>query len=195
VPGFLAERRTKLVPVSEDDLERLREIANTIGVPLRELISRMFRDGATLALISGGRLSEVEAEYKALKELGRVGFALLPVSTLNKLVHNNSSIEDALRDAREVGRGVGTLYRVSGLIDDEHIHGFIKAVFPDSTQVNIKSDDENLVLTVVAMARTKESIDISSALIEGFLENIGYAALSKEITSGLLVAQFKKQRR
>jgi len=191
----LAERRTKLVPVSEDDLERLREIANTIGVPLRELISRMFRDGATLALISGGRLSEVEAEYKALKELGRVGFALLPVSTLNKLVHNNSSIEDALRDAREVGRGVGTLYRVSGLIDDEHIHGFIKAVFPDSTQVNIKSDDENLVLTVVAMARTKESIDISSALIEGFLESIGYAALSKEITSGLLVAQFKKQRR
>lgn len=191
----MAERRTKLVPVSEDDLERLREIANTIGVPLRELISRMFRDGATLALISGGRLSEVEAEYKALKELGRVGFALLPVSTLNKLVHNNSSIEDALRDAREVGRGVGTLYRVSGLIDDEHIHGFIKAVFPDSTQVNIKSDDENLVLTVVAMARTKESIDISSALIEGFLENIGYAALSKEITSGLLVAQFKKQRR
>jgi hypothetical protein len=191
----LAERRTKLVPVSEDDLERLREIANTIGVPLRELISRMFRDGATLALISGGRLSEVEAEYKALKELGRVGFALLPVSTLNKLVHNSSSIEDALRDAREVGRGVGTLYRVSGLIDDEHIHGFIKAVFPDSTQVNIKSDDENLVLTVVAMARTKESIDISSALIEGFLESIGYAALSKEVTSGLLVAQFKKQRR
>jgi hypothetical protein len=191
----LAERRTKLVPVSEDDLERLREIANTIGVPLRELISRMFRDGATLALISGGRLSEVEAEYKALKELGRVGFALLPVSTLNKLVHNSSSIEDALRDAREVGRGVGTLYRVSGLIDDEHIHGFIKAVFPDSTQVNIKSDDENLVLTVVAMARTKESIDISSALIEGFLESLGYAALSKEVTSGLLVAQFKKQRR
>lgn len=191
----MAERRTKLVPVSEDDLERLREIANTIGVPLRELISRMFRDGATLALISGGRLSEVEAEYKALKELGRVGFALLPVSTLNKLVHNSSSIEDALRDAREVGRGVGTLYRVSGLIDDEHIHGFIKAVFPDSTQVNIKSDDENLVLTVVAMARTKESIDISSALIEGFLESIGYAALSKEVTSGLLVAQFKKQRR
>jgi hypothetical protein len=191
----LAERRTKLVPVSEDDLERLREIANTIGVPLRELISRMFRDGATLALISGGRLSEVEAEYKALKELGRVGFALLPVSTLNKLVHNSSSIEDALRDAREVGRGVGTLYRVSGLIDDEHIQGFIKAVFPDSTQVNIKSDDENLVLTVVAMARTKESIDISSALIEGFLESLGYAALSKEVTSGLLVAQFKKQRR
>jgi len=191
----LAERRTKLVPVSEDDLERLREIANTIGVPLRELISRMFRDGATLALISGGRLSEVEAEYKALKELGRVGFALLPVSTLNKLVHNSSSIEDALRDAREVGRGVGTLYRVSGLIDDEHIHGFIKAVFPDSTQVNIKSDDENLVLTVVAMARTKESIDISSAIIEGFLESLGYAALSKEVTSGLLVAQFKKQRR
>jgi len=191
----LAERRTKLVPVSEDDLERLREIANTIGVPLRELISRMFRDGATLALISGGRLSEVEAEYKALKELGRVGFALLPVSTLNKLVHNSSSIEDALRDAREVGRGVGTLYRVSGLIDDEHIHGFIKAVFPDSTQVNIKSDDENLVLIVVAMARTKESIDISSALIEGFLESLGYAALSKEVTSGLLVAQFKKQRR
>jgi hypothetical protein len=191
----LAERRTKLVPVSEDDLERLREIANTIGVPLRELISRIFRDGATLALISGGRLSEVEAEYKALKELGRVGFALLPVSTLNKLVHNSSSIEDALRDAREVGRGVGTLYRVSGLIDDEHIHGFIKAVFPDSTQVNIKSDDENLVLTVVAMARTKESIDISSALIEGFLESLGYAALSKEVTSGLLVAQFKKQRR
>jgi len=191
----LAERRTKLVPVSEDDLERLREIANTIGVPLRELISRMFRDGATLALISGGRLSEVEAEYKALKELGRVGFALLPVSTLNKLVHNSSSIEDALRDAREVGRGVGTLYRVSGLIDNEHIHGFIKAVFPDSTQVNIKSDDENLVLTVVAMARTKESIDISSALIEGFLESLGYAALSKEVTSGLLVAQFKKQRR
>jgi hypothetical protein len=191
----LAERRTKLVPVSEDDLERLREIANTIGVPLRELISRMFRDGATLALISGGRLSEVEAEYKALKELGRLGFALLPVSTLNKLVHNSSSIEDALRDAREVGRGVGTLYRVSGLIDDEHIHGFIKAVFPDSTQVNIKSDDENLVLTVVAMARTKESIDISSALIEGFLESLGYAALSKEVTSGLLVAQFKKQRR
>ncbi|MEM1605188.1 MAG: hypothetical protein GU361_01320 [Desulfurococcales archaeon] len=191
----MAERRTKLVPVSEDDLERLREIANTIGVPLRELISRMFRDGATLALISGGRLSEVEAEYKALKELGRVGFALLPVSTLNKLVHNSSSIEDALRDAREVGRGVGTLYRVSGLIDDEHIHGFIKAVFPDSTQVNIKSDDENLVLTVVAMARTKESIDISSALIEGFLESLGYAALSKEVTSGLLVAQFKKQRR
>jgi len=191
----LAERRTKLVPVSEDDLERLREIANTIGVPLRELISRIFRDGATLALISGGRLSEVEAEYKALKELGRVGFALLPVSTLNKLVHNSSSIEDALRDAREVGRGVGTLYRVSGLIDDEHIHGFIKAVFPDSTQVNIKSDDENLVLTVVAMARTKESIDISSALIEGFLESLGYAALAKEITSGLLVAQFKKQRR
>ena len=191
----MAERRTKLVPVSEDDLERLREIANTIGVPLRELISRMFRDGATLALISGGRLSEVEAEYKALKELGRVGFALLPVSTLNKLVHNSSSIEDALRDAREVGRGVGTLYRVSGLIDNEHIHGFIKAVFPDSTQVNIKSDDENLVLTVVAMARTKESIDISSALIEGFLESLGYAALSKEVTSGLLVAQFKKQRR
>jgi hypothetical protein len=191
----LAERRTKLVPVSEDDLERLREIANTIGVPLRELISRMFRDGATLALISGGRLSEVEAEYKALKELGRVGFALLPVSTLNKLVHNSSSIEDALRDAREVGRGVGTLYRVSGLIDDEHIHGFIKAVFPDSTQVNIKSDDENLVLTVVAMARTKESIDISSALIEGFLESLGYAALSKEVTSGLLVAQFKRQKR
>lgn len=191
----MAERRTKLVPVSEDDLERLREIANTIGVPLRELISRMFRDGATLALISGGRLSEVEAEYKALKELGRLGFALLPVSTLNKLVHNSSSIEDALRDAREVGRGVGTLYRVSGLIDDEHIHGFIKAVFPDSTQVNIKSDDENLVLTVVAMARTKESIDISSALIEGFLESLGYAALSKEVTSGLLVAQFKKQRR
>ncbi|MCC6009452.1 MAG: hypothetical protein LM588_00440 [Fervidicoccaceae archaeon] len=191
----MAERRTKLVPVSEDDLERLREIANTIGVPLRELISRMFRDGATLALISGGRLSEVEAEYKALKELGRVGFALLPVSTLNKLVHNSSSIEDALRDAREVGRGVGTLYRVSGLIDDEHIHGFIKAVFPDSTQVNIKSDDENLVLIVVAMARTKESIDISSALIEGFLESLGYAALSKEVTSGLLVAQFKKQRR
>jgi len=191
----LAERRTKLVPVSEDDLERLREIANTIGVPLRELISRMFRDGATLALISGGRLSEVEAEYKALKELGRVGFALLPVSTLNKLVHNSSSIEDALRDAREVGRGVGTLYRVSGLIDDEHIHGFIKAVFPDSTQVNIKSDDENLVLTVVAMARTKESVDISSALIEGFLESLGYAALSKEVTSGLLVAQFKRQRR
>jgi hypothetical protein len=191
----LAERRTKLVPVSEDDLERLREIANTIGVPLRELISRMFRDGATLALISGGRLSEVEAEYKALKELGRVGFALLPVSTLNKLVHNSSSIEDALRDAREVGRGVGTLYRVSGLIDNEHIHGFIKAVFPDSTQVNIKSDDENLVLTIVAMARTKESIDISSALIEGFLESLGYAALSKEVTSGLLVAQFKKQRR
>lgn len=191
----MAERRTKLVPVSEDDLERLREIANTIGVPLRELISRIFRDGATLALISGGRLSEVEAEYKALKELGRVGFALLPVSTLNKLVHNSSSIEDALRDAREVGRGVGTLYRVSGLIDDEHIHGFIKAVFPDSTQVNIKSDDENLVLTVVAMARTKESIDISSALIEGFLESLGYAALSKEVTSGLLVAQFKKQRR
>lgn len=191
----MAERRTKLVPVSEDDLERLREIANTIGVPLRELISRIFRDGATLALISGGRLSEVEAEYKALKELGRVGFALLPVSTLNKLVHNSSSIEDALRDAREVGRGVGTLYRVSGLIDDEHIHGFIKAVFPDSTQVNIKSDDENLVLTVVAMARTKESIDISSALIEGFLESLGYAALAKEITSGLLVAQFKKQRR
>jgi hypothetical protein len=191
----LAERRTKLVPVSEDDLERLREIANTIGVPLRELISRMFRDGATLALISGGRLSEVEAEYKALKELGRVGFALLPVSTLNKLVHKSSSIEDALRDAREVGRGVGTLYRVSGLIDDEHIHGFIKAVFPDSTQVNIKSDDENLVLTVVAMARTKESIDISSALIEGFLESLGYVALSKEVTSGLLVAQFKKQRR
>lgn len=191
----MAERRTKLVPVSEDDLERLREIANTIGVPLRELISRMFRDGATLALISGGRLSEVEAEYKALKELGRVGFALLPVSTLNKLVHNSSSIEDALRDAREVGRGVGTLYRVSGLIDDEHIQGFIKAVFPDSTQVNIKSDDENLVLTVVAMARTKESIDISSALIEGFLESLGYAALSKEVTSGLLVAQFKKQRR
>jgi len=191
----LAERRTKLVPVSEDDLERLREIANTIGVPLRELISRMFRDGATLALISGGRLSEVEAEYKALKELGRVGFALLPVSTLNKLVHNSSSIENALRDAREVGRGVGTLYRVSGLIDDEHIHGFIKAVFPDSTQVNIKSDDENLVLTVVAMARTKESIDISSALIEGFLESLGYTALSKEVTSGLLVAQFKKQRR
>jgi len=191
----LAERRTKLVPVSEDDLERLREIANTIGVPLRELISRIFRDGATLALISGGRLSEVEAEYKALKELGRVGFALLPVSTLNKLVHNSSSIEDVFRDAREVGRGVGTLYRVSGLIDDEHIHGFIKAVFPDSTQVNIKSDDENLVLTVVAMARTKESIDISSALIEGFLESLGYAALSKEVTSGLLVAQFKKQRR
>lgn len=191
----MAERRTKLVPVSEDDLERLREIANTIGVPLRELISRMFRDGATLALISGGRLSEVEAEYKALKELGRVGFALLPVSTLNKLVHNSSSIEDALRDAREVGRGVGTLYRVSGLIDNEHIHGFIKAVFPDSTQVNIKSDDENLVLTIVAMARTKESIDISSALIEGFLESLGYAALSKEVTSGLLVAQFKKQRR
>ncbi|MCC6052105.1 MAG: hypothetical protein LM585_02575 [Fervidicoccaceae archaeon] len=191
----MAERRTKLVPVSEDDLERLREIANTIGVPLRELISRMFRDGATLALISGGRLSEVEAEYKALKELGRVGFALLPVSTLNKLVHNSSSIEDALRDAREVGRGVGTLYRVSGLIDDEHIHGFIKAVFPDSTQVNIKSDDENLVLTVVAMARTKESVDISSALIEGFLESLGYAALSKEVTSGLLVAQFKRQRR
>lgn len=191
----MAERRTKLVPVSEDDLERLKEIANTIGVPLRELISRMFRDGATLALISGGRLSEVEAEYKALKELGRVGFALLPVSTLNKLVHNSSSIEDALRDAREVGRGVGTLYRVSGLIDNEHIHGFIKAVFPDSTQVNIKSDDENLVLTVVAMARTKESIDISSALIEGFLESLGYAALSKEVTSGLLVAQFKKQRR
>lgn|GEM_PF-2758946 len=191
----MAERRTKLVPVSEDDLERLREIANTIGVPLRELISRMFRDGATLALISGGRLSEVEAEYKALKELGRVGFALLPVSTLNKLVHNSSSIEDALRDAREVGRGVGTLYRVSGLIDDEHIHGFIKAVFPDSTQVNIKSDDENLVLTVVAMARTKESIDISSALIEGFLESLGYAALSKEVTSGLLVAQFKRQKR
>jgi hypothetical protein len=191
----LAERRTKLVPVSEDDLERLREIANTIGVPLRELISRMFRDGATLALISGGRLSEVEAEYKALKELGRVGFALLPVSTLNKLVHNSSSIEDALRDAREVGRGVGTLYRVSGLIDNEHIQGFIKAVFSDSTQVNIKSDDENLVLTVVAMARTKESIDISSALIEGFLESLGYAALSKEVTSGLLVAQFKKQRR
>jgi hypothetical protein len=191
----LAERRTKLVPVSEDDLERLREIANTIGVPLRELISRMFRDGATLALISGGRLSEVEAEYKALKELGRVGFALLPVSTLNKLVHNSSSIEDALRDAREVGRGVGTLYRVSGLIDDEHIHGFIKAVYPDSTQVNIKSDDENLVLTVVAMARTKESIDISSALIEGFLESLGYAVLSKEVTSGLLVAQLKKQRR
>ncbi len=191
----MAERRTKLVPVSEDDLERLREIANTIGVPLRELISRIFRDGATLALISGGRLSEVEAEYKALKELGRVGFALLPVSTLNKLVHNSSSIEDVFRDAREVGRGVGTLYRVSGLIDDEHIHGFIKAVFPDSTQVNIKSDDENLVLTVVAMARTKESIDISSALIEGFLESLGYAALSKEVTSGLLVAQFKKQRR
>lgn len=191
----MAERRTKLVPVSEDDLERLREIANTIGVPLRELISRMFRDGATLALISGGRLSEVEAEYKALKELGRVGFALLPVSTLNKLVHNSSSIEDALRDAREVGRGVGTLYRVSGLIDNEHIQGFIKAVFSDSTQVNIKSDDENLVLTVVAMARTKESIDISSALIEGFLESLGYAALSKEVTSGLLVAQFKKQRR
>lgn len=191
----MAERKTKLVPVGEDELERLREIANTIGVPLRELISRIFRDGANLALISGGKLSEVESEYKALKELGRIGFALLPVSTLNKLIHSNTSIEEAIRDAREVGRGVGTLYKVSGISDEEHIQGFIKAVFPDSTQVNMRSNGEFLVVTVVAMARTKESINISLALIEGFLESLGYTALSKEITNGLLVAQFKKQGR
>lgn len=188
----MSERRTKLVPVSEEDLERLREAANAIGVPLRELISRIFREGASLAVISRGRLSEIEAEYKALKELGRVGFALIPISTLNKLLRNGSVLLEAEADAREVGKGVGTLYKVSGLEDREHILGFIRAILPDSSQVDLRGDGKSLVLTVVAVARTREAVSIASSMIEGFMESLGYACSSKEITSGLLVASFRR---
>lgn len=189
----MSEKKTKLVPINEDDLEKLREIANTIGVPLRELISRIFRDGASLALLSGGRLHDVETEYKALKELGRIGFALIPVSTLNKLLHNSNALREAKEDAKEVGKGIGTLYRISGLVREEHIVGFIKAIMPDSSQINIKQERDLLVITVVAIARSKESISISTSMIEGFLESLGYKCINKEITNGLLVAYFEKQ--
>lgn len=189
------ERRVKLVPISEEDLERLRVVASTIGVPLRELISRVFREGASLALLSGGNLSLLESEYRALRELGRLGFALLPVSTLNKIVNGSPNLDEALEDAREVGRGIGTIYRLSDISDEQHVIGLIRAVFPDSTQINIKEDGDTLTLTVVAIARTRESMSLSSKLIEGFFEGLGYAHVSSEIAGGLLVSIYRRQKR
>jgi len=189
----LAERKTKLVPVSEEDLERLREAANAIGVPFRELVARVFRDGARLALLSGGRISEVEAEYRALKELGRVGFALVPVSTLNKALARAESLEEALRDAWEVGKSVGTLYRVSGASDEGHVIGFVRALFPDSSQASLRREGDSVTVTVVAVARSRESMLLASRLLDGFMESLGYSPADRELAGGLLVARYAKR--
>ncbi len=186
------KKKVKLVPMRVDDIERLYKVSESLGIPFREVVSFVARYGSKLMLLSNGELDKIVQQYKAIHHLSRLGFTILPLPILNKILEDPNN--DIGRESMEIGKNLGAIYSINGNVTKDDIMGVLYALFPDSTQTSVNVDEDRIKIGLVLQGRTRKLINLTLGILEGFFEELGYTTVTKEVTGGLVVLEFLKKK-
>ncbi len=187
------KRQVKLVPMYVEDIEKLFSIAESMGVPFRQLLSEIANKGGDLYLATKGDLETLQNLYKAVHNLGRLGFIILPVTIANKLLENGNSPE-IYTEAEKLGKSIGTIYALNNYKGIDDIKGLLDLVFMDATQTMINKGNKDLKITVSTLGRKEELIQLSIKFLDAFLSELGYIKKKVEVSNGLIILIYEKTR-
>ena len=188
-----ARKRAKLVPMRVEVIEKLRRASESLGIPFRELVNKVADHGSNLLLLSNGEIEKLEKEYKAMRELSRLGFTLIPIGLLNSLLEGYSG-ESIFDEAVKMGRNVGAVYTLTNSISESDLKGLLSILFPDASEIAMKVESEKVKIAIVVHGRAKKTVELSVRIIDGFLEELGYVKEKEELASGLAILQYVRER-
>ncbi len=183
------KKSVKLVPMKTDDIERLYKICESTGIPFRILLSQLVNRGSELVLLSNGKLDEVVVLFKALKNLSRLGFLLVPSTIMNKLASSNPEL---ISEMLRVGKAVGAVYAINGYNSIDELKGIVSMLFLDASQVSVKEQEGRLKIAIAVPGRSIDSIKLSTSFLEGFLSELNYKKVREEINENIIILDYEK---
>uniref|UniRef100_A0A7J3ZKT6 Uncharacterized protein n=1 Tax=Fervidicoccus fontis TaxID=683846 RepID=A0A7J3ZKT6_9CREN len=185
-------KRAKLVPMRVDIIEKLRRASESLGIPFRDLVNKVADHGSNLLLLSNGEIEKLEKEYKAMRELSRLGFTLIPVGLLNSLLEECSG-ESVFGEAVKIGRNIAAVYTLANSISESDIKGLLSVLFPDASEIAMKTEGKRIKIAVVVQGRARRTIELSVRIIDGFLRELGYTKEKEELAPGLAILHYVKE--
>ena len=190
-----AKKSVKLVPLQTELVEQLYNMASSLGVPFKSLLNNLVEKGIRLALLNNGDLDAIEIEYYVQKAFSRLGFSMVPLPLLSKVIESISSesYDAVLNEATENGRNIGMLLSLdsNGSVARK-IENLLKALFPDSHQVRVMEEEDVVKIAVIAHGRTRRLLELPMAVVRGAMESFGYRELENNFNEGLVLATYKK---
>lgn len=190
-------RNVKLVPLQVDLVEQLYSMSSSMGVPFKTLINMLVEKGIKIALLNNGNLNTVDKEYFVQKAFSRIGFTMVPLPLLSRLVERMDEREykEALAEALETGRNIGMLLTLDEDQGDEvKIEYFLRALFPEASQIKVQRQGKSLKIALIIHGRSKKLIEVPLTLLRGALYSMGYEELKVDYNPGLILADFRKIR-
>lgn len=190
-------RNVKLVPLQADLVEQLYSMSSSMGVPFKTLINMLVEKGIKIALLNNGNLNTVDKEYFVQKTFLRIGFTMVPLPLLSRLVERMDEREyrETLAEALETGRNIGMLLTLDEDQGDEiKIEYFLRALFPEASQIKVQRQGKGLKIALIIHGRSKKLIEVPLTLLRGALYSMGYEELKIDYNPGLILADFRKIR-
>ena len=179
------------MPIPEDIVEELREVARRMGVSHYDLLSQLLYIYLRSSTISGD-LPGVALESALLSYLKRYGLVLVPIRVLGELV-DGENVGKLASYLREVAR-ISTLALLEqGVIRDKSVVRGLFSSWVPGLPVNIveaASRESEWRVVIASPDITGNTAIIIAGIVEGIVEGLGGRITSRNSREGVVAITF-----
>jgi len=188
-------RRRRLVPVAEDIVEQLADIARRSGLTIPELAETIL--GQAVRVLRGrDDVAGVLADAVILADIARLGGSPVPLRGLGLLLDNVGE-EEARRfieEATGLARLVAVSARARGVDQVTGVVSVLRSLFPGAA-VDLVEDDRSARVVLASPLFVGRLLRLAEASASAVVEGFGAELLGRETEPGLVVVKYKPRRR
>jgi len=176
----------RLIPVSEDLVDRIIRISEKLGVPFRDLLESLISSVLDIVEYDMDMARALEI-IDALWDLIRISGVLLPREAVYRIIDavSDSELEEIMRILKHACRWYAELSRLKRGASLRDLKILLSAWFPDAS-IDIRSSPTGAKIVISSMNYSERVLCIVREVAVEFLRSLGYRVVSAESGEGIV---------
>jgi hypothetical protein len=182
-------RQRRLVPVREDIVEELAEVARRSGLTVAELVEAILSH-AVRVLRGRDDVVSVLADSVIYADIARLGGVPVPVQALARVLDGCMGECNIVGEASRLARLVAMSARARGVDASKGVAAVLRSLLPGQA-VDVVEDDGEWRIIVAGQSVSGGFAGFVEGVVRGVVEGFGGSVLSVEHGDGIVVVRFR----